>query len=76
LFSKKHSINILSPSNVVLAKNLVGKQFSKGFFATEDAFENLKKEIKKIPFQVMLKQRSRFSGVRTINAIGIAISKS
>jgi hypothetical protein len=31
-----------------LAKNLVGKQFSKGFFATEDAtdLKILKKEIK------------------------------
>jgi isoleucyl-tRNA synthetase len=43
------------PSNVVLAKNLVGKQFSKGFFATEDAtdFENFKEGDKKIPFQVI-----------------------
>lgn len=43
------------PSNVVLAKNLVGKQFSKGFFASEDAadFENFKEGDKKIPFQVL-----------------------
>jgi isoleucyl-tRNA synthetase len=43
------------PSNVVLAKNLVGKQFSKGFFASEDAadFENFKEGDKKIPFQVI-----------------------
>ncbi|MFT5252703.1 MAG: isoleucyl-tRNA synthetase [Flavobacteriales bacterium] len=44
-----------SPSNVVLAKKLVGKQFSKGFFASEDAgdFENFKEGDKKIPFQVI-----------------------
>ncbi|EIA10117.1 isoleucine--tRNA ligase [Flavobacterium frigoris] len=43
------------PTNVVLAKNLVGKQFGKGFFASEDAadFENFKAGDKKIPFQVI-----------------------
>ncbi len=43
------------PTNVVLAKNLVGKQFGKGFFASEDAadFENYKGGDKKIPFQVI-----------------------
>ncbi|MDG2433486.1 isoleucine--tRNA ligase [Flavobacterium sp.] len=43
------------PSNVVLAKNLVGKQFSKGFFASEDPadFANFKEGDKKIPFQII-----------------------
>ncbi|WP_367756461.1 isoleucine--tRNA ligase [Flavobacterium sp. WC2430] len=43
------------PTNVVLAKNLVGKQFGKGFFASEDVadFENFKAGDKKIPFQVI-----------------------
>ncbi|AWG21002.1 isoleucine--tRNA ligase [Flavobacterium faecale] len=43
------------PTNVVLAKNLVGKQFGKGFFASEDAtdFENFKSGDKKIPFQII-----------------------
>ena len=43
------------PSNVVLAKNLVGKQFAKGFFASEDPadFANFKEGDKKIPFQVI-----------------------
>ncbi|MBE0390648.1 isoleucine--tRNA ligase [Flavobacterium sp. PL002] len=43
------------PTNVVLAKNLVGKQFGKGFFASEEAadFENYKGGDKKIPFQVI-----------------------
>ncbi|MCW2118296.1 isoleucine--tRNA ligase [Flavobacterium sp. 7A] len=44
-----------SPINVVLAKNLVGKQFGKGFFASteETDFENYKGGDKKIPFQII-----------------------
>ncbi|MGL2992779.1 isoleucine--tRNA ligase [Flavobacterium sp. TSSA_36] len=40
---------------VILAKNLVGKQFAKGFFASEDAadFENFKAGDKKIPYQIV-----------------------
>jgi isoleucyl-tRNA synthetase len=43
------------PSNVVLAKNLIGKQFSKGFFASTEAadFENFKEGDKKIPYQIL-----------------------
>ena len=43
------------PSNVILAKNLVGKQFSKGFFASTEAsdFENFKEGDKKIPYQII-----------------------
>ncbi len=43
------------PTNVVLAKNLVGKQFSKGFFQSTDAadFENFKEGDKKIPYQII-----------------------
>ena len=43
------------PTNVVLAKNLVGKQFGKGFFASQDAadFENFKVGDKKIPYQII-----------------------
>jgi isoleucyl-tRNA synthetase len=47
----KRSINIhLSLTNVVLAKNLVGKQFGKGFYESKDLtdFENYK-EGDKIP---------------------------
>lgn len=42
-------------TNVVLAKNLVGKQFGKGFFASEETadFENFKAGDKKIPYQVI-----------------------
>lgn len=43
------------PVHVILAKNLVGKQFTKGFFASEDVvdFENFKAGDKKIPFQIV-----------------------
>ena len=43
------------PATLILAKNLVGKQFSKGFFeSTESAdFENFKEGDKKIPYQVL-----------------------
>jgi len=43
------------PINVILAKNLVGKQFSKGFFESEEAadFENFKSGDKKIPYQIL-----------------------
>jgi isoleucyl-tRNA synthetase len=43
------------PINVVLAKNLVGKQFGKGFFAIEEIadFENYKAGDKKIPYQIV-----------------------
>jgi isoleucyl-tRNA synthetase len=43
------------PSKVILAKNLVAKQFGKGFFAsTEPAdFENFKEGDKNIPYQIL-----------------------
>ncbi|MFH7015876.1 isoleucine--tRNA ligase [Flavobacterium sp. FlaQc-47] len=43
------------PVNVVLAKNLVGKQFGKGFFASEDDgdFDNVKEGDKKLPYKVL-----------------------
>ncbi|MGO4905403.1 isoleucine--tRNA ligase [Flavobacterium sp. W20_MBD1_R3] len=43
------------PTTLILAKNLVGKQFGKGFFASDDAadFENFKEGDKKIPYQVL-----------------------
>jgi isoleucyl-tRNA synthetase len=42
-------------SKVILAKNLVGKQFSKGFFASTEAsdFENFKEGDKNIPYQIL-----------------------
>lgn len=43
------------PVKVILAKNLVGKQFGKGFFASEEAsdFDNFKAGAKNIPFKVL-----------------------
>ncbi|SDG60289.1 Isoleucyl-tRNA synthetase [Flavobacterium omnivorum] len=43
------------PATLILAKNLVGKQFGKGFFESLDAadFENFKEGDKKIPYQVL-----------------------
>jgi isoleucyl-tRNA synthetase len=43
------------PVNLVLAKNLVGKQFGKGFFASTEAvdFENFKEGDKNIPYKIL-----------------------
>jgi isoleucyl-tRNA synthetase len=43
------------PSKVILAKNLVGKQFGKGFFASNEPhdFENFKEGDKNIPYQIL-----------------------
>ena len=43
------------PVKVILAKNLVGKQFGKGFFPSTEAsdFENFKEGDKKIPYQIL-----------------------
>ncbi|PHX62230.1 MAG: isoleucine--tRNA ligase [Flavobacteriales bacterium] len=43
------------PVNVILAKNLVGKQFGKGFFASTEAinFENFKEGDKNIPYKII-----------------------
>ncbi len=43
------------PIKVILAKNLVGKQFGKGFFASTEPsdFENFKEGDKNIPYQIL-----------------------
>ncbi|WP_395060250.1 isoleucine--tRNA ligase [Flavobacterium sp.] len=43
------------PAKVILAKNLVGKQFAKGFFESNEAsdFENFKEGNKKIPYHIL-----------------------
>ena len=43
------------PVNVILAKNLVGKQFGKTFFESSESsdFENFKEGDKKIPYQIL-----------------------
>ncbi|MBF7091080.1 isoleucine--tRNA ligase [Flavobacterium sp. ALJ2] len=47
------------PICVILAKNLVGKQFSKGFFESNDVadFENFKSGDKKIPYQILTESK-------------------
>ncbi|WP_348799250.1 isoleucine--tRNA ligase [Flavobacterium adhaerens] len=47
------------PINVILAKNLVGKQFGKGYFASEEVtdFENFKAGDKKIPYQIVIEAK-------------------
>ncbi|KGO91604.1 isoleucine--tRNA ligase [Flavobacterium subsaxonicum] len=49
------------PINVILAKNLVGKQFGKGYFAsTEDAdFTNFKDGDKNIPFKIITEAKGK-----------------
>lgn len=44
------------PTKVILAKNLVGKQFGKGFFASVEPsdFENFKEGDKNIPYQILV----------------------
>lgn len=44
-----------SPATLILAKNLVGKQFGKGFFESAESadFENFREGDKKIPFQII-----------------------
>ncbi len=43
------------PINVILAKNLVGKQFAKNYFESSEAadYENFKEGDKKIPFEIL-----------------------
>ena len=43
------------PVKVILAKNLVGKQFGKGFFESDETsdFENFKANDKKIPYKIL-----------------------
>ena len=55
------------PIKVVLAKNLVGKQFGKGFFlSTENSdFENFNNESKNIPFKILTEFKgSSLVGIR------------
>jgi len=55
------------PVNVILAKNLVAKQFSKGFFASDETadFENFKASDKQIPYQILKECKgSELVGIR------------
>ena len=64
------------PVNVVLAKNLVGKQFGKGFFAsTEDSdFENFKAGDKNIPFKTLTEFKGKdLVGIRYEQLMPLAL---
>ncbi|MGA9637173.1 isoleucine--tRNA ligase [Flavobacterium sp.] len=64
------------PVNVVLAKNLVGKQFGKGFFASEEAsdFENYKAGDKKIPYQIIAEAKGAdLVGIRYEQLLPLAL---
>ncbi|TBO40071.1 isoleucine--tRNA ligase [Pedobacter kyonggii] len=55
------------PTNVILAKNLVGKQFSKVFFESNEVedFTNFKAGDKKIPYQILAECKgSKLVGIR------------
>jgi isoleucyl-tRNA synthetase len=62
--------------NVILAKNLVGKQFGKGFFASTEAtdFENFKAGDKNIPFEILAECKgSDLVGIRYEQLMPLAL---
>jgi isoleucyl-tRNA synthetase len=64
------------PVNVILAKNLVGKQFGKGFFASTEAtdFENFKAGDKNIPYQILAETKgSNLVGIRYEQLMPLAL---
>jgi isoleucyl-tRNA synthetase len=64
------------PINVILAKNLVGKQFNKIFFESTESsdFENFKAGDKKIPFQIIAECKgSDLVGIRYEQLISLAL---
>jgi isoleucyl-tRNA synthetase len=64
------------PINVVLAKNLVGKQFGKGYFASEtnDDFVNFKTGDKNIPFKIVAEFKGKDAvGIRYEQLLAYAL---
>jgi isoleucyl-tRNA synthetase len=64
------------PTKVILAKNLVGKQFGKGFFASTETsdFENFKEGDKNIPYQILAECKgSDLVGIRYDQLIKLAL---
>ena len=62
--------------NVILAKNLVGKQFGKGFFASTESsdFENFKAGDKNIPFKILAECKgSDLVGIRYEQLMPLAL---
>lgn len=64
------------PAKVILAKNLVGKQFGKGFFESNEPhdFENFKEGDKKIPYQIIAECKgSDLVGIRYEQLMQLAL---
>ncbi|ELY1978645.1 isoleucine--tRNA ligase [Flavobacterium psychrophilum] len=64
------------PAKVILAKNLVGKQFSKGFFQSDEIsdFENFKTADKKIPYKILAEFKgSDLVGIRYEQLMPLAL---
>jgi isoleucyl-tRNA synthetase len=64
------------PVNVILAKNLVGKQFGKGFFESSEKadFENFKAGDKNIPYQILAECKgSDLVGIRYEQLMPLAL---
>jgi isoleucyl-tRNA synthetase len=64
------------PVKVILAKNLVGKQFGKGFFASTESsdFENFKAGDKNIPYQILAECKgSDLVGIRYEQLMPLAL---
>jgi isoleucyl-tRNA synthetase len=64
------------PIKVILAKNLVGKQFGKGFFASNELsdFENFKEGDKNIPYQILAECKgSDLVGIRYEQLMPLAL---
>ena len=64
------------PTKVVLAKNLVGKQFGKGFFVSVEPsdFENFKEGDKNIPYQILAECKGAdLVGIRYEQLIPLAL---
>ena len=64
------------PTKVILAKNLVGKQFGKGFFASNEPsdFENFKEGDKNIPYQILAECKgSDLVGIRYEQLMPLAL---
>jgi isoleucyl-tRNA synthetase len=64
------------PVNVILAKNLVGKQFGKGFFASTESsdFENFNAGDKNIPFKILTECKgSDLVGIRYEQLMPLAL---
>ena len=64
------------PAKVILAKNLVGKQFGKGFFVSSEPsdFENFKEGDKNIPYQILAECKgSDLVGIRYEQLMKLAL---